>query len=34
VVSTPSCNELLQSDGTAWQVVQPYNCSDKTHPVE
>lgn len=34
VVSTPSCNSLLESDGTAWTVVEPYSCSDKTHPVE
>lgn len=33
VTSSPSCNMLLQSDGTAWTVLTPYDCSDKTHPV-
>jgi ABC-type branched-subunit amino acid transport system substrate-binding protein len=34
VVSTPSCNGLLQDDGESWTVVVPYDCSDTQHPVE
>jgi len=34
VASTPSCNSLLESDGTAWTVVVPFGCSDKQYPVE
>jgi Periplasmic binding protein len=34
VASTPSCNSLLESDGTAWTVVVPYGCSDEQHPVD
>jgi branched-chain amino acid transport system substrate-binding protein len=34
VASTPSCNSLLESDGTEWTVVVPYDCSDVQHPVE
>lgn len=34
VASTPSCNALLESDGTSWQVLEPFSCSDTQHPVE
>ena len=34
VVSTPSCNGLLQDDGESWTVVVPYDCSDTQYPVE
>jgi hypothetical protein len=35
VVPTPSCTELLQdADATAWNVVEPYACSDKTYPID
>jgi ABC-type branched-subunit amino acid transport system substrate-binding protein len=34
VASTPSCNSLLESNGTAWTVVVPFGCSDKQYPVE
>jgi hypothetical protein len=34
VAATPSCNALLESDGTAWTVLEPYSCSDTKHPVE
>ena len=34
VVSTPACNALLESDGTEWQVLEPYECSDTTFPVD
>lgn len=34
VASTPSCNALLQSDGSAWKVIEPYDCSETQHPVE
>jgi ABC-type branched-subunit amino acid transport system substrate-binding protein len=34
VASTPSCNSLLESNGTAWTVVVPFGCSDKQFPVE
>jgi ABC-type branched-subunit amino acid transport system substrate-binding protein len=34
VASTPFCSTLLESDGTQWDVVVPYSCSDTTYPVE
>jgi ABC-type branched-subunit amino acid transport system substrate-binding protein len=34
VAATPSCNALLESDGTAWTVLEPYSCSETQHPVE
>jgi branched-chain amino acid transport system substrate-binding protein len=29
-VGTEACGTLLQSDGTAWNIVNPYTCSSKT----
>jgi branched-chain amino acid transport system substrate-binding protein len=34
VAATPSCNALLESDGTAWTVLEAYSCSETQHPVE
>jgi branched-chain amino acid transport system substrate-binding protein len=34
VAPTPSCNSLLQDDGTKWSVVVPYDCSDTQYEVE
>jgi ABC-type branched-subunit amino acid transport system substrate-binding protein len=34
VAATPSCNALLESDGTAWTVLEPYSCSETQHSVE
>ena len=33
VVSSPSCSALTLSDGTKWNVVEPYSCSSKTYPI-
>ncbi|HEY4332381.1 MAG TPA: ABC transporter substrate-binding protein [Ilumatobacteraceae bacterium] len=33
VATTPSCSALLQDDGTAWNIVEPYSCSSKTFPT-
>jgi hypothetical protein len=34
VVSSPACNELISSNGTAWDVVKPYTCSSKQIPID
>ena len=34
VIPTPSCSALMSSDGTAFSVVNPYQCSSKTYPVQ
>jgi branched-chain amino acid transport system substrate-binding protein len=33
VATSPSCSALLEGDGTAWNIVEPYACSDKTFPI-
>jgi ABC-type branched-subunit amino acid transport system substrate-binding protein len=35
VAPSPTCNEILtDTDGTGYQVVEPYSCSTKTWPVD
>jgi ABC-type branched-subunit amino acid transport system substrate-binding protein len=34
VTSTPQCSALVFSDGSAWQTVAEYDCSEKRHPFE
>jgi ABC-type branched-subunit amino acid transport system substrate-binding protein len=34
VTSTPQCGALVFSDGTTWQTVAEYNCSEVRFPVE
>ena len=31
VVSYPTCSTLLESDGTQWSQVRPYECSEEQH---
>jgi ABC-type branched-subunit amino acid transport system substrate-binding protein len=33
VISTPSCQVPMKSDGTTWDVVVPYGCSTKQFKV-
>jgi ABC-type branched-subunit amino acid transport system substrate-binding protein len=33
VTGTPNCNALVTSDGTTWQTVAAYDCSDKRFPI-
>jgi hypothetical protein len=33
VMSTPQCETLLMPDGTKWNTLAPYDCSEKRHPV-
>jgi ABC-type branched-subunit amino acid transport system substrate-binding protein len=34
VKPTPQCSALVFSDGTSWQTVSEYSCSEKSYPVE
>jgi branched-chain amino acid transport system substrate-binding protein len=34
VMPTPQCSALVYSDGTTWQTVAEYDCSEKRHPVD
>jgi ABC-type branched-subunit amino acid transport system substrate-binding protein len=34
VVSSPSCNALVQSDGTQWTTVEKFACSSKTFKID
>jgi len=34
VGASPACSELLTDDGTNYNVVTPYTCSDKTYPID
>jgi ABC-type branched-subunit amino acid transport system substrate-binding protein len=34
IVATPQCYTLLQSTGTEWKTVAPYECSTKTFPLQ
>jgi branched-chain amino acid transport system substrate-binding protein len=34
VAPSPSCNALMQDDGSEWTVIQPYDCSDRQFEVE
>ena len=31
VISHPACWVVMQSDGTTWNTVSPYACSEKTY---
>ena len=33
VVSSPACSALTTSDGTKWNVLEPYTCSSKTYKL-
>jgi branched-chain amino acid transport system substrate-binding protein len=33
VAPTPSCSTVLRTDGTKWETVVPFQCSDKKFPV-
>jgi ABC-type branched-subunit amino acid transport system substrate-binding protein len=34
VAPTPLCREIVKSDGTMWQTVEPYSCNTKSYKVE
>jgi hypothetical protein len=34
VGSSPNCGEMLRSNGTKWETVVEYSCTDKQWPVE
>jgi hypothetical protein len=34
VAPTPTCREVVVSDGTAWNTVEPYTCNTHAYPVK